>query len=289
MLITTELLQNNRACKQGIEFVSKFYPDGIEMIDLIKDKRVSREMLHWGRKQLTHTQEELDAYCAMCNIINSNGFWYSENIKDCEYVVKSSNILSSKHIFNSKDVTNSVDVVNSEQVEDSSKIFSSEWISNSTKILSSKNIENSRNICNSTLTIGAANIFNSSNILNSSEIVNSQNITNSTGCMASKNLTNCLFCYDLNDKEYHIFNTPIDRERFNTYKNQYQKLMQNEELVFVDEWPEELTQAVVPSLDLNLSHYYKNLPDKFWKWARTLPNFDEELFYNITMNPKSFE
>ena len=81
MLITVEVLQNNNACKQGVDFVSKFYPNGVEMIDLIKDKRVSREMLHWGRQHLTHTQEELDAYCAMCNIINSNGFWYSESLK----------------------------------------------------------------------------------------------------------------------------------------------------------------------------------------------------------------
>jgi hypothetical protein len=171
--------------------------------------------------------------------------------------------------------------------DNSSKVFLGEWISSSSKIYSSKNIENSQNICCTTLTIGAKNVYGSTNILNSTEIINSQNITNSICCTESQTLTNCLFCYGLKDMEYCIFNKPIDKERFNTYKKQYLKLMQDVELNFVDEWPEGLVQSITPALDLNLSHYYKSAPPKFWKWARTLPNFDEEIFYKITMRPEA--
>ena len=287
MIITTDFLVNNKACKQGIEFVQKFYPNGVEMIDLIKDPRISKEMLHWGRKQLTHTKEELDAYCQICNITNSSGFWYSENVRDSLYVVKSFDVSSSKHVFNSKSIERCIDVSGSEQIEDSSKVFISEWVTNSSKVYSSKNIENSQNICNTTLTIGAKNVYGSTNILNSTEIINSQNITNSICCTESQSLTNCLFCYGLKDMEYCIFNKPIDKERFNTYKKQYLKLMQDVELSFIEDWPESLVQSITPALDLNLSHYYKSAPPKFWKWVRTLPNFNEQILYQITMRSEA--
>ena len=287
MIITADFLANNKACKQGIEFVQKFYPNGVETIDLIKDPRISKEMLHWGRKQLTHSPEELEAYCQVCNIVNCDGYWYSENVRDSLYVVKSFNVSSSKHIFDSKDIERCIDVSGSEQIEDSSKVFISEWVTNSSKVYSSKNIENSQNICRSTLTIDAKNVYGSTNILNSTEIINSQNITNSICCTQSQSLTNCLMCYGISDKEYCVFNTPVGKERFNIYKKQYQKLMQDIELKFVDEWPEALVQSVTPALDLNFSHYYKSVLPKFWKWARTLPNFDEEILYQITMRPEA--
>jgi hypothetical protein len=47
------------------------------MIDIIRDKHIPKEMLHWGRAKFTHSPEELEAYAQACNIINTEGYWYS--------------------------------------------------------------------------------------------------------------------------------------------------------------------------------------------------------------------
>jgi hypothetical protein len=63
--------------------------------------------------------------------------------------------------------------------------------------------------------------------------------------------------------------------------------MQEVLLEFVESWPNDLACGVAPNLDRNLSHHYKSLPSKFWKWVRTLPFFDEMILYNISMRPEA--
>ena len=287
MFITTEMLRKYKACAQGIKLIEELYPDGAEMMTIILDQRIPKEVLHWGRRNFGHTQEELDAYCIVCNIKNSENFWYSRDIKNSKNIIKSSLVDSSIGVFQSMDVANSIDIVNCEQIEDCVQVFSSNWVARSSKIFASNNVENSKNICSSSSIISSKNIVHSKDVLNSSEIMSSNNITNSASCFGGKNLKNCLFCCDISDKEYYLFNKPVEKERFDVYKRQYEKIMENESLALSKEWPENLASARTPELDLNMSHYYNSIPDKFWKWARTLPNFDEQLFYNITMNKKA--
>ena len=57
-------------------------------------------------------------------------------------------------------------------------------------------------------------------------------------------------------------------------------------LSFVDKWPSEiLTKDNLPKVN-DFDKWFLPIPNKFWKWARTLPNFDSMLIYDITMLPE---
>jgi hypothetical protein len=89
------------------------------MLEIIQDRHIDKEFLHWGRENLTHTSEELAAYCEACDIVNSVGFWYSQKIHNSRNVIKSKKVDGSERIFHSKEVSNSSDIVHGEDVSDS--------------------------------------------------------------------------------------------------------------------------------------------------------------------------
>ena len=68
MFLTLETLKRLNACEQGTKYIERFYPNGAELIDIINDKHISKEFLHWGREHLTVSEEELRAYCHACRI-----------------------------------------------------------------------------------------------------------------------------------------------------------------------------------------------------------------------------
>ena len=285
MFVTAEILKAKGACGAGVKYIERFYPNGAELVEIINDRHIPKEFLHWGRQYLTVTEDELKTYCTACKIVNSEGYWYSQDVRDSKYVVQSKNIKSSSFVYNSTDVETSMDVFAGEEVQDSSQIFNSEWVSSSHKIYLSKNIEDSNNICDSSLVNHSLNVLSSTDVLKSREIIKSKNITSSMSVANCIDLKDCLFCFGISNNQFCIFNKPIDEERFEIYKNQYNKLMLNQELPFIKDWPKEMARGYSPTLDLNMSHYYKELSGKFWKWVKTLPNFDEQVLYSITMNP----
>lgn len=284
MFITVDLLKKHKACETGIKYIDRFYPNGAEMIDIIRDKHISKEMLHWGREHLTHTPEEFKAYCETCNIVNSNEFWYSHNIIDSSFVVKSEDVQHSERIYQSKDVADSFDIVHGEVVSDSTQVFTSTMVSYSSLIAHCKNITESRNICFSTMVSRGVNIYSSKNIFNSSEIIRCNNVTDSYFCQDCQNIKHCIFCKDLEDVEYYLFNQPIDKERFELFLQQYKRFM-NVRLAFVSVWPENIIQACSPVITFRFDEWYKTIPDKFWKWAQTLPGYDAFLLYNLAFKP----
>lgn len=285
MFLTVEKLIQLNACKQGIKYIEKFFPSGAELIDIINARHIPKEFLHWGRENLSISQNELVAYCKVCGIENTTGFWYSEAVKNSMYVVKSKNIEDSRGIFGCTDVTNSTDAVCSEDVANSSQIFDSSIIDSSSKVFKGKNVLNGQNIYNSTMIAKSKNVFESSNVFSSSEIIKSKDITNSYFCQNCINVRNSMFCFGISDAEYHIFNQPVDKERFELFVQQYNRLM-NVQLAFSQEWKENLIGEYRPLITQKFDDWYKPIPQKFWKWVRTLPNFDSMLIYDITMLPE---
>lgn len=284
MLITTELLRKHKGCEQGIKYIERFYPEGAEIMTLIRDRHINKEFLHWGREHLSVTDEELAAYCEVCRIVNTDGFWYSQDVHDSKYIVKSKNIEGSTSIFESTDIIDSTDVVGSESIEYSHQIFYSSMVDTSKKIFKSQNITESVNICGSTMVARSLNVIDSSNVFDSTEIIRCSSVSNSHFCQDSKNLKNCMFCYEIENAEYHIFNTPVDKSLYELIEKQYKKYM-NEPLSFIRDWPSEMliSQYVIPTRKFD--DWFYTIPPRFWKWVRTLPNFDGMLLYNITMNP----
>ena len=285
MFITADLLREYDACGPGLKYIERFYPNGAEMIELIRDRHMQKSFLHWGREHLIVSELEEQAYCEACKIVNSKNFWHSVDILNSENIVGCKHIENCRRIFDSNDVTNSIDVSHGENVLDSKQVFDSIIIENSEKIYKSKNVSNSVNVCNSIMISNSKNISSSKNIFDCLDIIECETATNSYFCKNCANISNCLFCSDLKDAEYHIFNTPVDKKRFEVFMTQYQKY-QTEPLRFVEEWPEELiTTSIVKTLT-KFDEWYKLIPEKFWKWARTLPGFDPMLIYNITMLPE---
>lgn len=284
MFITTDILRKHKACEQGIEYIQQFYPNGAEMLEIIQNHHTPKEMLHWGREHLTHTEEELVAYFTACEIVNSEGLWYSQRVCDSKYVVKSQDVKTSTYVFDSTDITDSIDVVNSENVLNCKQIFHSSMIDDSEKIFRGQNITNSINICNSTMVLNSKNVIDSFSVFDSSEIIRGTNISNSYFCQDCKDIKHCIFCENLKDAEYCIFNKPVDKKYFEVFEKQYLKYL-TELLDFIRDWPTETFTSARIAPTRKFDDWYHPVSDRFWKWARTLPNFDSTILYNITLIP----
>ena len=285
MVLTIEKLRQIKACEPGIKYMERFFPNGAELVEIINARHIPKDFLHWGKDNLSVTEEELAAYCDVCKIVNTTGFWYSENVLDSLYVIESSNITRSERIFRSKDVEDSQDIVASEVVTKSAQVFTASMISYSSLIASSTNISESRNVCFSKTISRGVNIYNSKYVFNSSEIIKSENVTDSYFCQNCKNIKHCMFCSGIEDAEYYLFNRPVDKEQFELFVEQYKRFMQAQ-LNFSLKWPENLIKAYSPTITQKFDEWYKPIPERFWKWTRTLPGFDSMLIYNITMLPE---
>lgn len=285
MFITADLLRKHKACEQGIRYVERFYPEGADMIDIIRDRHINKEFLHWGREHLTNGPEELEAYCSACNIVDSDGYWYSQNVVGSKYVIKSKQVTNSIGIFGSNDIINSHDIADSESVLDSMQVFGSSMVDDSEKVLKGQNITRCINVCNSIMIVDSKNIIDSCGVFDSSEIIKGLNVYDSHFCQDCKEIKHCMFCDGLENAEYHLFNKPVDKKYYELFEKQYLKYL-TEALDFVREWPEDMivTASVMPTRKFD--DWYHPISSRFWKWVRTLPGFDSMLVYNITMLPE---
>lgn len=285
MKITIDLLKKHGACEQGLRYIERFFPNGAEVVEVIFARHISKEFLHWGREHLTLNAEEVAAYEQVCGIKNSGGCWYSTDVENSERVIHSARISNSTGVFRSSDVMMGRDIVESETIEESEQIFCSQMIEKSQKVFKSVNITNSINICNSSLTIASKNVIDSSSIFGSSEIVRGKNISDSHFCIDCSNIKHCLFCTNISDVEYHIFNQPVDKNYYEVFVKQYEKYM-NDLLSFIRNWPSDLVTSTYEAPTKKYDDWYTSVSPKFWKWARTLPGYDEMLLYEMTMLPE---
>ena len=285
MFITTDILRQYKACEQGVKYIERFYPNGAEMIDIIRDRHISKDFLHWGRQYLTNDEKEFEAYCIACGIENSEGFWYSQNVFNSKYIIKSKDVKDSISVFDSIEVSNSTDIVNSENIENSQQVFYSSMVDTSNKIIKGQNIVESTNVCNSIMVVRSVNVIDSSTVFDSSEIIKCNTVTNSYFCQNCTNIESCMFCEGLDGVEYYIFNKPVDEKMYKLFEKQYKKYL-TESLSFVRNWPSEMivNQHVTPTRKFD--DWYHPISERFWKWTKTLPGYDNMLLYNITMLPE---
>ena len=221
----------------------------------------------------------------MSDFVGCTNYYNCQNIQDSQYVVNSNDVDFSSFIHDSTQVSHSHDIYKSDDVTNSLQIFESEFIYNSERVFRANNVENSNNVVVGKGIYNSCNIHSSSNIMASGELRNCENITTSNFCADSKNLRNCLFCIGLEDKEYHIFNQPVDKERFEIVLKQYQRLMGGVELDYTREpWPESMLIPSRPNLFAYYNKHYLQLNDKFWRWVCSVPNYNADLLYQITLN-----
>lgn len=186
------------------------------------------------------------------------------------------------YIFNSNDVQNSFCVHNSSYIFDSEICINSKFVKKSKNIYNSINIENSENIVKGNMIFNSKNVEESSNIRTSDCITKSKNVVNGIFLQNCTNLKNAMFCSYINNEDYLIFNKPVDSELFNILFQQYNLYFNDIQLSFLIKYVNK-DCIILPKLKLNfINQFYKDIPDIFWQWVKTLPNYDEFLLYKMT-------
>ena len=280
MFLTVDILKERRACEKGINFVKKFYPNGVELSEIIQNRDIPKEFLHWGFSHLDATDEEIKLYEKVLDITNTTGYFESEKVSDSQQVRFSSEIENSKDIYRSKKVKNSYSIYSSNNIEDSSNVNTSAFCSNSKVILNSTNITDSNMIINSNCIIRSNSIIKSEFITESACIIDSSNTESCNFLMDCSNMRDSIFCLGLDGKEYYLFNKPISKIMYENISFQFSKYI-TLPLKMISTSNENLVSAQVN----NFSKFFENLSDDFWQWVKTLPNYDPEILYSMTFNP----
>lgn len=294
MFITIDTLEKFEACEHGKKWFERHFPNGAELIDVINHRTVTPEILHWGYTNLATTAEEKAAYLAKINVYcdNIESIYESHNIKNSVWVSRSSEVENSSFVFSSKSITDCEDILSSEEVSNSRNIYSSEFVYDSAKVFDSKNINNSTNIVNSDYVVNSRSVMNAATVTNSAFVNGwlpgeTKQIRDCRFIMACSNLKHSLFCCNIHDGEYMMFNKQIDASDYEIIIKQLDRILADycSELVVDNEWPSHRIVLDSPRLQRNIIKQYDHLPKPFWRWVKTLPGYDATVLYGITYNP----
>lgn len=292
MFLTKEILERNNACNTGRKWFERRFPNGGELIDVINHPKIDIPTLHWGYTNLTTSAEEKEAYYNKINITNNkrvDTISYSDNIEDSTFVSRSSGVEKSCFVFSCEDVINSSNVSSSKVVQRSDSIFNSEFVYDCEQVYNSNNVNKSHNIVASNYVINSTNVMNAASVINSKFVIDivpdgTKQIKNSAFIQHCSNLDHCLFCHSISDGEYLLFNKKISPEEYDMIMVQLNSILLNTELKFTrDGWPREQIPLDTPIINRNIINQFAALPDKFWRWVKTLPGYDPMIMYGITM------
>lgn len=292
MFVTKEILEKYNACQSGTKWFERHFPDGGELIDVIKHPKVDRETLHWGFTTLPTTEEEKTAYRAKLKIDcgdDNYSIYGSDNVLKSKYVTYSSNVRDSEFVFHSKEIENSTSILHSDTVENSNRIYGSSFIYDSEKIINSKNVTESNNIINSDYVLNSHHIYCASGIKNSAYIADigfaeTRHVSDSYFISGGKHLDHCLFCFGIENQSYQLFNQPIDEIEYKMIIRQMESILRDwePELVKENYWPEKTIPIDTPTLQRHAGKQWASLPDRFWQWVKTLPGYDSGIMYSLT-------
>lgn len=282
MFITVDTLIKHAAFAEDVEEFIDIYPNGADALTVINDKKIDLDFLHWIFEYLELDETEEEAYWAAVNVKDSAGIRSSINVTNSELVVDSKDVGFSSLIYSSEFIDSSKVVVDSKYVDDSTHIYSSDFVSNSDKILDARNVTNSNEVVSADYVMDSYGVFDSKNIVNCHAIWKGENQTDCAFCFGCQNLTNSLFCIQITDGEYYLFNKKIDKNRYEMIHKQYHKYIKAE-LHFTDGWPEGNN---LPIKSYDYRKHLADIPDSFWAWVRTLPGYSPDIMYSLTFNPQ---
>lgn len=281
MKITLDMLINLKACKEGISFFKKHFPEGATIEQLFEVQHLPESFIHWGLGKLPLDIKEKELCYKKLNINHSKAVVESSNIQDSALILNSYNIKNSTMVYASTIVENSTDIFHSSRVFDSSYVYDSKFVYNSNNIGASSNVT------------GGSNIFNSIDVENSQDIKDSSHIVSSSGLYLCNNLSfshfsarcnngeNLIFCQDCQGTNM-LFNQPVSEQSITRIKHQIE-LMRLPELTMGKVTSDRLDGEM--ELVNNYQQYFANLPQDFWEWVKTVPNYDPMIMYMITLNP----
>lgn len=282
--ITKEVLIRNGACLNGIHWFKERYPEGAFLSTLIANADTPLDWLHWGYEHLSCAPEEEVALNNRLHIINSTSIFHSNDIKDSTFIANSSKITKSNYVFYSTNVTNSQNVNSSTNIVNSSNIFQSQRITSSADIILSSSVQESRNICGSSYILNSSNCISSATLTNCHFMRASAVSDDSMFCANVINVHNALFCVDITDidqAQYMLFNKPLNEKQWQMIYNEALQYIQYS-WNLIKPFAYHSAQVQKPDVNMNISTYYDAFPAEFWTWIRNLPNFSEDILYQLT-------
>lgn len=291
MFLTTDILIKRASCIEGVEFLDKHFPNGAELIDIINYRFTPTEFLHWGYLHLNPNKEEIEAYWNRLKVDTSarSSIYESDNIAGGSYISCSSHITNSDYIFSSKEVKDSNSILSSSYIEHSKQIVNSEFCYNSNKVFLGSNINDSYNIIQSNYVVNSQHVINSNSIVDcfciGDWMSTTSRITDGAFIVNCQQLEHCLFCSQLENKEYHLFNQPIPPGQFDLIKKQMASILRDwEPQYMIKDWSANIIPIEPPRILRNPLKQYADLPEAFWRWVITLPNYNPNILYSITFN-----
>lgn len=202
--------------------------------------------------------------CENCDICYAD-----KQCKDCTYVFNSALVEQSQRIYNSTSVFKSEDVYNSKNVE----------LSN--QILYSTDCSHCGNIVKSLHAMDSLSCIMCDTIDDCSCLRSCKHAKASHYCANCNTIRHCMFCHGLEDAEYMIFNHEVAPAAFERYEEQFKRFHLG--LTFNKALPTDAINNTMPSINSHPWEYYE-LDPLFVEWLETLPNYDWQTMYRITMN-----
>lgn len=288
MFLNEEVLRKYDACGEGIDFFNKHFPNGAELIDVVRYEKTPMAILHWGYTSLPTTDEEKAVYIERCQNENSEIVSLSHKVRNSKVVSKSSHVEDSEFIYRSQQVRTSKGIIDSRRVTQSEKVQGSRSVKKSHRIVSSKDVKESTLIYNSEHIFGCTNILNSE-LLEDCHFTNGcKESTDLYFCSQVENSKFCLFCHGIENAEYMIFNHSVSPKVYESFQSEVLEFMRDYQLAlrFYHFWDYTMVTNPSPEIDINLTHYYKDFPEEFWDWVKELPHYEDFMAYQITYCPE---
>lgn len=296
MFVTLDKIKSaGEPCAEGLLWFERWFPNGAELSDVIQHKYVNTEFLHWGYTHLDSTKEEKTLYWKKLKVDDESRLTchLSEEVSESYCVRRSTLVEGSRYVGSSKSVFDSEMISNCTNVENSKEIYASEFVEDSSKIINCRNVVRSNNVVASNFVVDSKFVWNSSVVTNSMCVGglfpdSTKKIDTCAFIDNCENLHHCLFCSGQKNGEYLLFNQSIAPMQFDLIKKQLDRILSDWEPAVVENWPEPSIILESPKVVLNVAERYGNLPESFWRWITTLPNYNPDVLYTIIMQKRIF-
>lgn len=235
LFLSDGIAQRYGAPVDFVVFLKTKFPYGIFVNELFESAFIDVDMdfIHWMYINLPLTKLDKALYLEYVEIVNSNNFYNSYSITNCDTISDSLFCTDSFYIFDSSYVKDSSLIYNSEDIIGSHKIYYSYIVVDSCCVMDSDHITKGKKILTSKKIEASGNIAYSKSVGHSDFLVECEGIKNS---QLSKNLKNCsnkLLCYDLiNNDVPMILNEEVSQERLNQTVKSLMTKMQDYKVSF---------------------------------------------------------
>lgn len=281
MFLTVSDLKRFGACKEGIKFMERFYPDGAELETIIRTKHIPKDFLYWGEAHLPYNDTEYAAYCAVLHNENNKTVFNVSDTSDSSFVSQSSEVSNSTAVRNSSSVSDSNYISHSVRVRNSSYVYNTTLAANCHIILNSNMVFNSTYVNDSTNVVDSNDIVRCADIANSANLIQCSHMDGCVGCTFSNNLKNGLFCSGINSGENLLFNKPVNETALTIIKEELKSVLPHFHIIdHLEETPQEF--AVSSGHTSNWLLSWPAADRGLIDFIKKLPNFDSYIMFTIT-------